>query len=385
MVAPLSLVSKERGATTPLSKEKQMGSRDFTPWPCLELSRYPLDKHWTDTFPQENLSKYHYTHILNAERSFFMSPSMAETYAQLRNYAFHQGAFSNANPMDLEFFYSMLSHDYPFFIGDKGNEIQTAFQMDTSKFRGLGHLKSSHYDLFRVERTALGLAELQSLTNPGKMNAFISFFNAPKKDDIIFARLMPIGILPRSFAYSVVEPWDTVDPEYADSIVSAWQKQYQAYCDKFPGTTARAFTKISAYHLYELIQAHELRPILNEKLSAVKDTLYSQTISYKFTDKKSMIKLQEIPGNRAVKGQNGNVPDLVTVAICQDKSIPQTLREAIVSKDGRTLEITMFMHDAAQSFIENTIKPLLENRKYIEDIHVFDDNEMYRALRHLSI
>ena len=362
-----------------------MDANDFMPWPCVELSRYPLDSHWTDTFPDENLSKYHYTHILNTTQSFFLTPAMADTYAQLRNYAFHQGAFSNANRMDKEFFYSILSHDLPFFIGDKGHEIQSAFQIDGNKYKGMGHLKASHYDIFRVERTALGLAELQSLTNPGKMNAFISFFNAPKKDDIVFARLMPIGLMPRAFAYSVVEPWDTVNPEYIDDIIAIFKKQYQAFCDKYPDTTTRAFCKIAGYHMYELIQAFELRPILNKQLSVVNDSLDAVTISYKFTDKSPMIKLRDIQGAKAVKSGQEEVPDLMTASICDDKSVPQTLREAILSKEGRTLEITMFMHDAGERFIKTAIEPLLEKRKYLKKLHSFDENEMYRALRHLSI
>lgn len=361
-----------------------MGANEFTPWPCVELSRYPLDKHWTDTFPQENLSKYHYTHILNTTRSFFHTPAMADTYAQLRNYAFHQGTFSNANPMDLEFFYSILSHDLTFFLGDKDREIQSAFQLDGNKFRGMGHLKASHYDIYRVERTAFGLAELQSLTNPGKMNAFVSLFDAPKKDDVLFARLMPIGMLPRAFAYSVVEPWDTINPEFADDIVATYKKQYQAFCDKFPDTTTRAFCKIAGYHIYELIQAHELRQILNEKLKSVHDSLLPQTIRYKFTDKKPMIKLAEIPGSKPVKSNGAEVPDLYTASICTDKSIPQTLREAILSKEGRVLEITMFMRDASNNYIQTVIQPLIEKRNFIQETHELDNNEMYRSLRHLA-
>ena len=362
-----------------------MGANEFTPWPCVELSRYPLDKHWTDTFPDENLSKYHYTHILNTTRSFFLTPAMSDTYAQLRNYAFHQGAFSNANSMDLEFFYSILSHDLTFFIGDKDREIQSDFQLNDKKFRGMGHLKASHYDIYRVERAGFGLAELQSLTNPGKMNAFVSLFETPKKDDVLFARLMPIGIMPRAFAYSVVEPWDTVKPEYVDEIISMFKKQYQAFCDKFPDTSTRAFCKISAYHIYELIQAHELRQILNDKLKDVPDNLFAKTIRYNFTDKHPMIKLLDIPGVKPVKSNGETIPDLVTASICDNKTIPQTLREVIISKDGRSLEMTMFMHDSGQKYLQSVVQPLIEKRKYIQEIHELDDNEMYRSLRHLAL
>jgi hypothetical protein len=359
--------------------------KDFTPWPCAELSQYPLDSHWTDVFPASNLPKLHYENIKQMVRSLFQTPAMAKTYAQLRNYAFQQGAYSNANRMDLEFFYNILTHDYPFFVGDKQNEIQSSFSLNTKKYKGMPWLKCSHFDIYRVEQAAFGLAQLQSLTNDSKVNAYISLFGGPHKDDIIFARTLPIGIMPQSFAISVVEPWDTISPDYIDNILSTYQRQYIAFCDKFPNTSHKAFCKIAAYHIYELLQAYELRPILNQKLAHIPDIISARTYAFTFHHKKEMIRLPDIPEAKEVDKDSKDAPSLVTVPICKDKSVPQTLREAIISSENKTIEITVFMKTAGEEFIEKTFKPLIEKYKTIQSIHILDDNEMYRSLRHLSL
>ena len=362
-----------------------MASNEFTPWPCTEFAQYPIDANWNDTYPQASLSRYRYTHILNATRSFFLKPELSETYHQLRNYAFQQGAFSNANALDLEFFYSALSHDYPFFLGHKQAEIHTAFHLDANKYQGMDYLKASHFDIYRVERALLGFAALQSLTNPSIQPAFVSFMEMPHVGDIIFARLIPIGLIPRALAFSVVEPWDTVDPKYIDDILATFRKQFEAFQAKFPDTTTRAFMKIAAYHVYESIQAKELIPHLNQKLKAVNDFLQARTVSYIFTDRAKMPKLTDIPGAKLVKDGTEDIPNLATAPICEDKAIPETLREAIISREDRTLEVTLFMHDHGDKFIQETLEPCFKKAKTIEHRHILDDNETYRALRHLSL
>ncbi|MBO5753430.1 MAG: hypothetical protein J6S69_07035 [Proteobacteria bacterium] len=358
---------------------------EFTPWPCTSLSQYPLSEDWTDTFPAESLSRYHYIHIKNVTHTFFLEPTMTKTYAMLRDYAFQQGDMSNANPLDMEFFHNILTHDYPFFMGHKKTEIQSAFDLSAKKFQGMGHLKSSHFDLWRVENATLGFAQLQSLTNPGKINAFVSLTEMPKKGDILFARTLPIGLLGQIMMHTVVEPWDTVMPEHVDSILATFQMQFNAFKNKFPHTTSRAFMKIAAYHFYELIQSKDLIPILNDKLKPVKDTVLAQNISFIFPDIKAMPKLSDIPGAKRLKDEDGNWLDLATASICEDLSVPETLREAIISKENRTLEVTMFMKDAAEAYITQTLEPLFGKAKVIRKTHLLDDNETYRALRHLSL
>lgn len=358
---------------------------EFTPWPCTSLATYPLDENWTDTFPVEPLSRYHYIHIKNVTHSFFLNTSLAQTYAQLRDYAFQQGNLSNANPLDMEFFHSILTHDFPFFLGHKKTEIQAAFDSSASKYQGMPHLKSSHFDLWRVEKASLGFAQLQSLTNPGKVSAFVSLTERPKVGDILFARLMPIGLLGKLTCQSVVEPWDTVLPQHVDGILNVFQKQFDAFKAKFPNATTRAFMKIAAYHFYELIQSKELMPALNEKLAPVHDTVYAQTMSFIFPDMKSMPKLTDIPGVKILKDENGETLNLATAAICKDHSVPQTLREAIISREDRTLEVSTFMKNAADTFVNETLEPLFGKTKVIRKTHRLDENETYRALRHLSI
>lgn len=358
---------------------------DFIPWPCNDLTQYPLDEHWTDTFPQIHLPRWRYEYIQSATRRMFQQPEMNSTYAFFRNYAFQQGNLSNANMLDMEFFYNVLSHDYPFFLGHKRTEIQADVNFSDKKYEGLGVFRASHFDLYRVEQSAPGFATLQSMTNPGNTRAFVPVTERPHKGDYIFARLMPIGIVRRMMAPSVLEPWDTVDPRHVDAILAVFRRQYEAFCNKFPETSTRAFMKICAYHFYELIQAHELIPILNDRLGAVSDFVHAQTVSYTFTDVSKMPRLASIPGAKLVKEDGKEIATLATVPICTEKCIPETLREAIVSRDNRTLEVTMFMHDAGEKFLREVFEPLFKKAKIIQKIHVLDDNETYRSLRHLSI
>ena len=362
-----------------------METQAFTPWPCCELTACPLDKFWSDVFPEDNLSRFRYAYIIQIVRSLFQRSEMSETYAMLRNYAFHQGAFTNACPMDLDFFYSMLAHDYPFFKGHKNSELWKAFDLDEKKYPGLPYLRASHYDLFRVERAGLGLAEIKSLTHGGVVHAFVSLFEQPHQGDILFARLMPLGLMPRGFAYGVVEPWDTVNPRDIDEILGVYQKQYQAFCAKFPGTSHQAFCKIAAYHIYELIQFYELREMLNHKLAPKSDELFAKTLRFRLTDKGAMPKLADIPGAQPVKDNGREVPDLMTASTCKDSTLDKSLTDAIISREGRVIEVTTFLKNAGEEYVKNSLVPFLSSRKYAEECHILDANETYRALRHLSL
>ena len=352
-------------------------ARDFTPWPCAELSQYPLADDWTDTFPMKKLSRLRYEHIKNAMRTLFMTGDFVRYNSLFRNYAFQQGEFTNANTMDLEFFYSMLSHDYPFFLGDKKIEIHTAFKLDPKKYQGMEFLRASHFDLFRVERATLGYCVLQSLTNPGIQPAFVSLRERPSAGDVIFARLMPVGLLPRFLGTSVVEPWDTVNPEHVESILEIYRRQYQAFCERYPDTSARAFMKIAGYHFYEAIQARELIPLLNNRIAP--DHVQARTVTYRFAHRRDVPEVAAIPGAKPVP----DAPGLATAPLCD---LPmQTLPEAILSWDGLTLEVTMFMHDAGEKFLHEALEPCFAGEKPVRSDQLHDDNETYRSLRHLSL
>ncbi len=362
-----------------------MTGSEFTPWPCLELKQYPLSSDWTDSFPMKRLSRYRYIHVINATRTFFQEKEMLETYAQFRQYSFVQGNVSNANAMDFEFFYSMLSHDYPFFLGHKQTEIQASFKIDSEKLQGMDILKSSHFDLYRVEQARAGFARLQSLTNPGILTGFVSLTERPKAGDVIFGRLMPVGLIPRALAFSFVEPWDTVDPSHVEGILETFRRQYEAFKEKFPETTTRAFMKICGYHFYEAIQARELIPFLNEKLKHLKDEVEVKTVSYIFTDPGLMPKLAEIEGMNVINDGKKGTTWLGTIGVCEDRHVPETLREAIVTKEDRTIEVTLFMRDAGRNFLQEVFEPKFKKAKTIRKEHVHDENETYRSLRHLSL
>ena len=359
-----------------------MDKMAFKPWPCSELKQYPLVGDWTDSFPMRRLSLFRYEHIINATRSLFLTNEFAALNAFFRNYAFQQGAFTNANAMDLEFFYSALSHDYPFFIGDKGVEILSAYKFDENKYQGLEFLRASHFDLFRVEQSTLGMTVLQSMTNPGIQRAFVSLKERPQVGDYLFARLMPVGLFPRFLGCSVVEPWDTVNPHHIDAILANYRRQFEAFGKRYPQTSARAFMKIAGYHVYEAIQARELLEILNARIAP--DKVYARTVTYTFEHPESRVRPSDLSGITIVSGE-GETPILATVPIAEKHAGPQTLREAILSWNGRDLEVTSFMNDAGDRYLQTVLEPSFQGAHFVRVDHPHDDNETYRSLRHLSL
>lgn len=357
----------------------------ISPWPCIQMAQYPVADDWDDAFPLERLSGFQYDHIKNAVHALFLSPALAKTYAQLRDFAFQQGAFSNANRIDLEFFHNILTHDYPFITGNKQIEIRAAFQIDSKKARGMGHLRASHFGLYRVGVSGMGFAELHSLLDDGIWRAFFGLGECPATGSVVFCRLMPVGFVPRSLAYSVVEPWETVVPDHVDHVVAMFRRQFDLFRTRFPKATVKAFLKASAYPLYEYIESCELRAVLQKQLDTVDDELHATTTTLIFPDVSQMPKIDALPLASPVKDLQGVVQNLATAPIFQDDALPETLREAILSREKRALEITTFARQAGAKYVEECIQSLPKRTKIIQKIRILDENEMYRALRHLFL
>ena len=98
-----------------------------------------------------------------------------------------------------------------------------------------------------------------------------------------------------------------------------------------------------------------------------------------------MPKLADIPGANPVMDGGKPMTTLATAEICSKKSVDQILREAIISVEDKTIEVTLFMHDAGDKFISEVIEPAFKEFKTTQKTHILDDNEIYRSLRHLSI
>ncbi|MCL2326132.1 MAG: hypothetical protein FWC40_06535 [Proteobacteria bacterium] len=364
-----------------------MTSPPFTPWPCAHFSDCPLASSWSPAFPKARLSGVGYDRTIMAMRALFMGDGLSQTYYQLRDYCFQQGDVTNANVLDLEFFYHILTHDLAFFLGHRRVEIQNAFPLTPKEFPGIDHLRASHFDFYRVLHPAiLGYTTIESLTTSQKFRVYTSIESPPRRHETIFGRVMPVGLLPRKFTLKVVEPWDTIHSDHISDVLSVFQAQYEHFCQRFPTTTRQAFLKISAYHIYELIQAFELETALNQQLSVLGDTLSARTERFIFPDPSCMPKLTEIPGAQSVIGGDGTaIKDLVTAEICPQSPLPQTLREAILSRDKRTLEVTTFLDKAGTAFIQKVILPAIKGAKIIQRTEYLDRNATYRALRHISL
>lgn len=353
----------------------------FIPWPCVDLSAFPLADDWSDSIPYKHLTLLQYERHVGTFRSLYDSPSMQKTYAQLRDYCFCQGAVTNANAMDMEFFYAILASDLSFFKGHLGVEIQQAFPIDRKAYPGVGVMRATHFDLFEVKSTPiLGFARLVSLTSDVSVVAFTSLSMAPKRGDIVFGRLVPIGFLPRPMAWQVVEPFDTIESQHQTTVLATFQSQYDAFCQKFPGTSKAAFLKIAAYHIYENIESHELCDVLNAQLVSFGERLSPRTFRFSFEDASEVFDLTKLPKAKCVT-QDGM---LVTVPVFDNTAVHETLREVIVSRDVNTVEITAFILHAADKWIVDVIEPLVEAKEVIRQTIELDDNTTYRSLRHIS-
>ncbi len=353
----------------------------FTPWPCTDLSSFPIEECWDDTFPSTHMTMLQYERHIGTLRSLFDSPSLTQTKAQLKDYCFCQGAVNNANALDYEFFHSVLAHDFPFFKGHLGVEIQDCFPIKRKDYPGIGILKASHFDFYEVKGTPiLGFAKLSSLTRTLSVVAFTSLDLPPQAGDVVFGRLIPIGFLPRALSWRIVEPFDTISPKHQTSVLATFQSQYDAFCQKYPKTTKAAFLKIAAYHIYESIQALEFSDTINMSLSAFGERLEAQTFRVTFEEPSQIPDLMQIPGAVAVTEDK----KLVTVQITQNEIVKENLRDALVSRDETTLEVTTFLKNAGNQFICDVIEPLLCQCSVVRQTIEIDSNMTYRSLRHLS-
>ena len=353
----------------------------FTPWPCADLSTFPLAEDWSDDIPSTHLTLLQYERHVGTFRSLYDSPSMQKTYAQLRNYCFCQGAVHNANAMDLEFFYAILASDLSFFKGHLGVEIQKAFPLDPKAYPGIGVLRATHFDFFEVKSwPVLGFARLASLTSDLSVIAFTSLEMTPKRGDIIFGRLVPIGFLPRAMSWQVVEPFDTIEKKHQSAVLSTFQSQYDHFCQKFPGTTKAAFLKIAAYHIYESIESHELCDVLHAMLVPFGERLCPRTFRFRFEDEGEVFDLASLPHAKRVT-EDGM---LVTVSVFEHETVHETLREVIVSRDAREIEMTSFLLHCVDRWIAEVVEPLIGSKRCVRQIVELDDNTTYRAIRHIS-
>ncbi len=352
----------------------------FTPWPCTELANYPLDTAWTDEMPSTHMTMLQYERHVGTLAALFHSPSLAQTYAQLKNYCFCQGALNNANEIDREFFDAILGNDLCFFKGHLGQEIQSAFPLERKNYPGIDVLRASHYDLFRVINSPiLGFAKLQSLTSDRVVTAYTSLDMTPQRDEIVFGRLMPIGFLPRAISWRIVEPFDTVSKKHENAVLSDFQSQYDAFCNKFPGTTKAAFLKIAAYHIYESIQARELCDLLNATLVAFGERISARNFKMTFQNAQDVIDVKNIPNAKVITDQ------FVTVPLLDNKLVQDTLREAIVSVEDNVLEVTVFVKHAADKFMSEVIEPMIGERSVVRQTVELDENATYRSLRHIKV
>ena len=330
--------------------------------------------------PEGRVWASQYERHVNTFSSLFHAPSLAKTYAQLKDYCFCQGAYSNANVIDMEFFNSILAQDLAFFKGHLGVEIQEAFSLDKEKYRAIPLMRASHFDFFEVEsRSVFGFCRLRSHSTGEIITAYTSVETPPIPGELLFGRLLPVGCLPLLPRGRVLEPFDTVSPDHEDEVLAAFQSQYDAFCQKFPGTSKAAFFKIAGYHVYELIQSCELQDNYRDILQPFDESLFPRIFRYTFERAEDIPDFKNLPEAKAVDGE------IYSVQILSNMSLHETIREAILSKDGPVLEITVFLKKAADQFIQNTVEPWLAGTKPIRQTIELDHNAIYRALRHLYI
>ncbi len=362
---------------------------EFTPWPCANVAQYPLSDDWNDYFPAHHLSRIRYVNIVQTLHALFLTPAMSDVYTELRDYAWQQGGLTNANALDKEFFFNILTHDYPFLLGHRGREIQTSFNLNPKKCPGLGHLRASHFDLYQVKRSNLGFAELKSIFRDGLLHAFFSVSQYPREGEYVFARIVPVGMMPRRLAYTAVEPWDTVDPQAAPDVIRTCREQFDHFKSKYPQTDARAFCKVAAYFMYECIQSYELIAELNADLrkrpECRDESVCAVTTRFAYEKPGHVPAIGSLPDAEYITENGKKSFDLATAPIAGDETLPQTLREAIISRDKNSIEITTFLRKFGEDYIRRCLETLPRRDRMVRHTQCLDNNTTYRALRHLYL
>ena len=75
--------------------------------------------------------------------------------------------------------------------------------------------------------------------------------------------------------------------------------------------------------------------------------------------------------------------DLATAPIVDDDRIPQTLREAIISREGHSIEVTTFLRKFGEQYVQSCLDALPHRDRMTQHTDYLDANTTYRALRHL--
>lgn len=350
-------------------------------WPVSQLKNYPLDKHWTPDWPKKRASYVGYQKTMGSVRALAIQPEYEEMVGMLRNYCFQQGEEnSNASSDDREMFEDILANDFLFFVGDQDRELVQDFPLDPKAYDTFPHMKSSHFDFYRVERRGwFGAARLHSLTKDVTFNVKVPMINGPVAGEVIFGRVMSIG-----FSLRLTQCWIVVPSDIIDNVLRKFDEEFEAMKKKFSQLTKPAFLKIAAYHVYEYISGCMMIQRFEKGMPNGID--FSPTITdYVFRSPSAIPVLDKIPDARSLEDDEPNSQhNIVTLCISDKKSIDKTLREAIISREGKKLEIISFIEPKDFDFREKIEKMFgCPMSQVIRNQRKLDVNETYRSLRHL--
>ncbi|MFA5625737.1 MAG: hypothetical protein WC966_11900 [Bradymonadales bacterium] len=342
-------------------------------WPCSQLKRYILDKHWQALWPKSRIYHSGYQKTVSSIKALFYDPAYESIYDNFQDYCFQQGTQHNANALDKMFFDSVLVHDLIFWLGDKDREIRTDFPLDPKVYDCFGHMKASHFDLFKVlKRGLLGAVLLESVITKKRFKAWAGFIRPPKPNTVIMARLLPLN-----FQTQLLRPWLELAPEILDDVLEEFYAELAHMQLKFPQCSAEALLKIAGYHLYEAIVSRQRIAQIQKLLSKEPDIHFKpQVYTYSFPNPAQMPKLDTLPNIKMIDKELGILP------LYHHNALHKTLREAIISRQDKTLEFIAFLDEPMQSFITQ-FEALISKSKYIKHVRSLNHHEIYRSIRHI--
>lgn len=342
-------------------------------WPCLELKRFVLHKNWTAEFPKSRIFRTGYQKTCDSLRALFFDKAYDKIYDGFQDYCFQQGEYHNANSLDKAFFESVLYNDLIFWLGDKDREVRQDFPLDPKVYDCFGHMSASHFDVFTVRRRSpLGAVELESKTTGQCYKAWAGFIRPPQAQSVILARLMPLN-----FQTHVLKPWLTIPSDIVEDVMEEFIAELAAMKLRFEQCSAQSLLKIGAYHLYEAVAARirigEIQKICAQRQEI---TFNPRLFTYIFPNPAQIPKLSGILALDVIDS------DLATCELLQDNALHKTLREAIVSRHERSIEIVGFLEQALDKFVCD-FESQISKTKFIKKVRHLNIHETYRSIRHI--
>ncbi len=342
-------------------------------WPSRRFGRWPVRVDWEGQDPRQRVWPTNYQKAVGVVRLLFLEPAYAGVLESLQDYCFQQGAVNNANARDRAMFFSVLAHDLLFFRGDRGRLLLDDLPIDAKSYQALPHMEASTMSLWRVvERRWWGGIVLEDVLRGGRFRAQTRLLRAPAVGEVLVGRLLSVGV-----GLRLVEPWLAVAPAQVGALEAAVTREYAVAQRQHQGLTWASFLKVAGYHLYEYAAGLNLIDAMAQVLpGGVR--FCPRLVTFKLRHAKEAPDLSALADATVVERDGAGRAVLVQFALAE--GCPPTVGEAIVSVEGKRLELLSFIDkgvaEVSAALAAQMPPTVLRAEEKLEPLAI------YRALRH---